>query len=156
MLIEYLPSESLDNVPLTPSEKYAASAYILDALSDLESRGYYPQDLKLPNILLSHDSQMVHIVDLGNGITEGMFRVGSEWRLLQGNTDSRDVCYAFGKTLLYLFSDEDSDETAMENLPPLIHTIVFECCGDQLEPDIQVHDFRTKYSVSLMELASKD
>jgi len=159
MLIEYLPSESLHNVLLAPSEKYAASAYLLDALSDLETREYYPQDLKLPNILFSRDRRMVHIVDLGTGVTEGMYREGSEWRLLHGNANSRDICYAFGKTLLYLFSEEDSDEEseekAIESLPPLIRTIVVECCGDQLEQDIRVDYVRRKYGTGLLELAGE-
>ena len=100
MLIEYIPSESLSNVRLTRWGKYAASAYTLDALSDLEMHKYYPQDLKLPNILFSHDTRMVHIVDLGNGVIEGMYRIGSERRLPHGNTKSRDICSAFGKTYM--------------------------------------------------------
>ena len=79
ILMEWLPTESLNNVRLTPSNKCAASACLLDALSDLETREYYPQDLKLPNILFSRDRRTVHIVDLGNGVTEGMYRVESEW-----------------------------------------------------------------------------
>jgi len=82
--------------------------------------------------------------------SEGMYRVESEWRLLHGNANARDVCYAFGKTLLYLFSEEDSDEEAsdekaIESLPSLIRTIVVECCGDQLEQDIKVDDVCRKY-----------
>ena len=88
ILIEWLPTESLNNVRLTPSDKCAASACLLDALSDLETREYYPQDLKLPNILFSHDRRMVHIVDLGNGVTQSMYRVESEWRLLHGNANA--------------------------------------------------------------------
>jgi len=62
MLIEYIPSESLSNVRLTRWGKYTASAYTLDALSDLEMHKYYPQDLKLPNILFSHDRRMVKVL----------------------------------------------------------------------------------------------
>ena len=89
-----------------------------------------------------------------------MYRVESEWRLLHGNANARDVCYAFGKTLLYLFSDEDfneeeSDEKAIESLPSLIRRIIDECCGDQLEQDIKVDDIGRKYCPRLIELAGE-
>ena len=88
-----------------------------------------------------------------------MYRVESEWRRLHGNANSRDIFYAFGKTLSYLFSDEDtddeSDEKTIERLPLLIRTIVVECCGNQLERDIRVDNIRRKYRVRLLELSGE-
>src|SRR5206468_3915663 len=93
--IEYLSAESLNGAHLTQSEKYRVVVLLLDALSNLEAHRYCPQNLKLANILLSADKQILHIIDLGAG-TEGMYRVESEGSTLQGKMNGRDMYYMLG------------------------------------------------------------
>lgn len=149
LLIEYASSKSLAHVRLTPSEIYSIIVLLLDALCDLEARGYYPQDLKLPNILVSDDKRLLHIVDLGSGLTEGMYRLESERSVLRGKMTGRDMCYTFGKTVSHLYYDENDDVPPVETLPSLIRRIVVECCGNDLEPDIRMEDVRRKYCAVL-------
>lgn len=156
LLFEYSSSKSLAHIRLTPSEVYSIIVLLLDALCDLEARGYYPQDLKLANILLSDDKRILKIVDLGSGLTEGMYRPGSERSILRGKMTGRDMCYTFGKTVSQLFYDENDDVIPVESLPPLIRRMVAECCGNDLDPDIRVEDFNRKYSALLIEAGSKE
>jgi serine/threonine protein kinase len=168
ILIEYLSSKSLDNAQLTLSEKYAVIGLLLNALTDLEARGYYPQDLKLSNILLSNDKRVLHIIDLGSGITRGMHRVSSWRRISQGKMNSQDMCYTFGRTVSHLYahegsdessdesSHEGSDELSVESLPELIQGIVIECCGNEMDQTVQVGDVCRKYSVLLEKAASQE
>jgi serine/threonine protein kinase len=150
LLFEYASSKSLAHIRLTPSEVYSIIMLLLNTLCDLEACGYYPQDLKLPNILVSDDKRLLHIVDLGSGLTEGMYRLESERSILRGKMTGRDMCYTFGKMVSQLYYEND-DVPPVETLPPLIRTIVMECCGNDLEPDIRVEDVHRKYCPLLAE-----
>lgn len=154
LLFEYVSSESLADVQLTLSESYSVIVLLLSALCDLEARGYYPQDLKLPNILLSNDKKTLQIVDLGSGLTDGMYRPESERNILRGKMTGRDMCYTFGKTVSHLYHDENDDVLPIESLPPLIQKIVVECCGNDLEPSIRVEDVWRKYGSLLANAES--
>jgi len=164
ILLRYVSSKSLDSAQLTPSEKYTVVGLLLTALSDLEAHGYYPQDLKLSNILLSDDKRVLHVVDLGAGVTEGMYRVDSVRRILLDKMNSRDMCYTFGKTVWDLFSLDDSDESpgespddlSVENLPDLIQKMVLECCGNEMDPEKRVEDVHREYSELLENAASRE
>jgi len=148
LLIEYLPSEPLHNMQLAPSEKYRIINLILDALTDLEARGYYPQDLKLPNLLLDSEKRKLHVVDLGSDLTRGMYRPESEATIIGGKIEPRDMLYAFGKTIWDLYDTEYPIELRVPmkgSLPPLIERIVVECCHEGVDPALRVVDIRDKY-----------
>ena len=80
----------------------------MDALTDLEARGYYPQDLKLSNLLLDSKKRELHVIDLGSGLTTGKYRPESERSILGfgGKMEPRDMLYMFGKTVWDLYDKE--------------------------------------------------
>ena len=139
-------------------EKYTVVNLILDALNDLESRGYYPQDLKLPNILLSADKRSLYVIDLGAGLTEGMYRAESERAILQGKMQSKDMLYTFGRTVWDLYDGNYPDELIVPvrgTLPPLIERLITECCGIGLKQELRVVDVREIYRPLLEEAATR-
>jgi serine/threonine protein kinase len=164
ILLRYVSSKSLENIQLTPSEKYTVIGLLLTALSDLEERGYYPQDLKLSNILFSDDKWVLHIVDLGSGVTEGMDQVKSLRSILQDKMNWQDMCYTFGKTVsdLYSFDDfkespnESSGELSVESIPDLIQKMILGCCGNEMDTEKRVKDVRSEYSDLLENAASQE
>jgi hypothetical protein len=81
---------------------------------------------------------------------------------LQNKMKSRDMCYIFGKTVLDLFScddsdkgpDESSDELLVDYLPDLIQKMILECCGNEMDAEKRVEDVRRDYSDLLENAAS--
>jgi hypothetical protein len=76
---------------------------------DLEKHGYYPQDLKCSNLIL--DDGHLWVIDLGSGLTLGMYRLEAEKNILFGNVEARDMLYTIGKTVWQLWDDEFSNRT---------------------------------------------
>lgn len=158
LLIEYLYSQSLNDIQLSSSEKYIIIGLILDALTDLEARGYYPQDLKLSNLLLDSKNRTLHVIDLGSGLTMGMYRPESERKIMGvgGKMESRDMLYTFGRTVWDLYDEEYPEELRVPlegSLPPLIERMVTECCEDEVDPALRIVDIRDKYQLLLQEAA---
>ena len=72
-----------------------------------------PRISKCNNIILD-DNHGLYIIDLGGGLTEGMYRPESEWKILQGQMTASDVLYTFGRTVWGLW---DSDFVGDEKEP---------------------------------------
>lgn len=160
LLIEFISSPVLAEVQLTKSDKYLATKLILDALTDLEKRGYYPQDLKCCNLLIDSENQKLDIIDLGCGLTPGMYRPEAENDILMGKMKSKDMLYTLGRTVWELWDDEYEYSTEQRvpiegSLPPVIENIVKECCSEELDPTLRVVDVQEKYRLCLEEIAKE-
>jgi len=87
--------------------------------------GYDPQDLTLPNVLWV-DKQVLHIIDLGAGVTEGMYQVESARFILQGKMNEWYILlHAWNNGVGY----ENVGDLPLESVPPLIQKAMrIECC----------------------------
>lgn len=74
LLLEFIDGKDLSELcsSLDSHQRYSITAATLDAIADFETHGYYPQDLKCANIVLRH-SDMVFVVDLSGGFSQGMY-----------------------------------------------------------------------------------
>jgi serine/threonine protein kinase len=156
ILIEFVDGTSLDEVvtSLTTAERYSITRLILEAVKDLESRGYYPQDLKCNNILW--DKDRITIIDLGGGLTLGMYRPEAEWDILQGRITGRDMLFGVGRTLWELFDPEYPEGIRVPeegSLPLVIRDLIRECCAEDIDPNLKVADIWEKYHAALEALA---
>ena len=70
--------DDLSEAALTVHQKFDVTIKLLQGLVDLESRLYFPQDLKLENIMIRHIDSSLVIIDLGDGRTPGYFRDRSQ------------------------------------------------------------------------------
>ena len=68
LLIEFIESSALDELELTVPEKYSTTKSILEAVTDLEKRGYYPLDLNSSNPL-SDENRRLYVIDLEVGLS---------------------------------------------------------------------------------------
>lgn len=130
-LIEFIHSSALDEAQLTVPERYSATKSLLEAVTDLEKRGYYPVDLKCSNLLLDKN-QKVYVIDLGVGFTPGMYRPEAEEHIMRGGINGREMLYMLGRTLWQLWDDEFSPELrvpAEGMLPQVIEKMVQDCCS---------------------------
>ena len=69
LLLSAIDGDDLSELTLTLIDKWSVTAKLLHALVDLESRSYFPQDLKPGNIMLRSVDRSLVIIDLGDGLT---------------------------------------------------------------------------------------
>lgn len=134
LLLEYIDGENLSQISsvLNEMQLYSMTASILDAITDFEMRGYYPQDLKCANIVSRNKDMSLFVVDLGTGFTEGM-HLQEATRAFGGvSILPYQMVYTLGRTLWELWMDDippvDENEEAPGSLPVIIQKLVKECC----------------------------
>lgn len=135
------PTQTLAEITPANFERYAITRSILEAILDLEKYRYYPQDLKCSNIMLGENHDL-HIIDLGGGLTEGMYRLEAKDDILQGRIKPKDMLYTFGRTVWDLWDPEFTGvEKRPQNgrLPTLIEEMVMECSNDDVENQEILH-----------------
>ena len=98
LLIKFIESSALDKLKLTVQEKYSTTKSILEAVTDLEKRRYYPLDLKCSNLLLDENHRL-YVIDLGVGFMPGMYRPEAEENIMQGKINGREMLYMLGRTV---------------------------------------------------------
>ena len=150
-----------DEAKLTEADKYMTTQLILDMVADMESRGYYPQDLKCSNLLLDIKKRKLHLIDLGAGITRGMYRPEAESNILRGDITGRDMLYTLGRTLWELWDSESFLADLLHtlpvdgSLPSIIERMIKECCSEQVSPTAHVTDFSKIYKILIAEVVKE-
>lgn len=137
-LLSAIDGDDLSELTLTVDEKLDVTIKLLQALVDLESRSYFPQDLKPENIMIRHVDKSLAIIDLGDGRTPGYYRDRSHSERLQdreippaGKFMGSDSFYTIGRTLWAIWLDDPdgfNDDTIPATFPPLISELIGECC----------------------------
>lgn len=146
LLIQFIDAPTIDDVPLTIAEKYSMTRKILEAITDLEKHGYYPQDLKCSNLILDKHGHL-WVIDLGAGLTPGMYRPENERKVLRCEMEAWDMLYNLGRTVWELWDGEFPRDLRVPTegmLPPVIGELVRECCSE-VDPKLQVVDIWGKY-----------
>lgn len=138
LLLTVIDGDDLSKLTLTLSDKWNVTDSLLHALLHLESRSYFPQDLKPANIILRRADMSVVIIDLGDGYTEGYYRDCSSSGLVKGHEtppagvfQASDSFYTLGRTLWAIWSDDplcfDHPEPP-NTIPQLIRHMIHDCC----------------------------
>lgn len=134
LLLEFIDGDNLSELSgiVDRSTLYSITATILEAITDLEMRGYYPQDLKCANVVMRHSDKSLFVVDLGDGFSEGMHLQESVQAFGKGSIVAKHMLYTLGRTIWELWIDDvppdDETKEAPNTLPPLIRTIINDCC----------------------------
>jgi len=141
LLLSAIDGNDLSQLTLTLNDKWSITAQLLHALVDLESRSYFPQDLKPQNIMLRHVDKSLVIIDLGDGRTEGYYHVRSESKCIQdreiapaGEFKPSESFYTIGRTLWAIWSDDDFCFNCSEpptTVPELIRDLIHKCCDTE-------------------------
>jgi hypothetical protein len=144
LLTEFIDGENLVDLSskFDQSQLYVITALILEAIADLEMRGYYPQDLKCANIVRRDRDGSIFIVDLGDGFSEGMhLREAVKVRSIL----AKHMLYTLGRTLWELWIDDvppdEETKEAPDSFPSLIRSLVNDCClGGQFKTVAEVKE----------------
>ena len=134
LLTEFIDGENLVELSgkFDQSQLYVITARILEAIADLEMRGYYPQDLKCANIVRRHSDEAIFVVDLGDGFSEGMHLREAMKVPVKGSILAKHMLYTLGRTLWELWLDdippEEETKEAPDDFPSLIRSLVDNCC----------------------------
>ena len=139
LLLTAIDGDDLSKLTLTLSDKWNVTDNLLHALLHLESRSYFPQDLKPANIIRRRADMSVAIIDLGDGHTEGYYRDRSSSSHVQGREippagvfQGSDSFYTLGRTLWAIWSDDPLCFNHPEppgTMPQLIRHIIHDCCN---------------------------
>jgi hypothetical protein len=116
---------------LDNDDRYELTDNIVRALRDLESRGYYPQDLKCYNIIRKKGSNDVSLIDFGEGITLGWCDPETQEKVNRGEITARDALYILGKTLQELWINDVPTGEIPDTIPASIRALVKSCCEDR-------------------------
>lgn len=141
LLLDAIDGDDLSELTLTLDDKWNVTGKLLEALVHLESRSYFPQDLKPGNIMLRRVDKSLVVIDLGDGRTEGYYRDQSGSKCVQdratppaGEFKSSDSFYTIGRSLWAIWSDDPDcfkDATPPDSIPPLIRYLINKCCDTQ-------------------------
>src|SRR5277367_4474423 len=138
LLISKIEGDCLSDLILTTEEKWSVTSKLLNALEDLISRSYFPQDLKPENLMIHRSDQSIAIIDLGDGRTDYFYRdtskavkIEDRTRPPAGQFESKHAFYTIGRTLLAIWSGQypgPDDGQLPENLPDVIRELIRRCC----------------------------
>jgi serine/threonine protein kinase len=134
LLTEFIDGENLMELSskFDQSQLYVITALILEAIADLEMRGYYPQDLKCANIVRRHRDGSLFVVDLGDGFSEGMHLREAVKASASVSILAKHMLYTLGRTLWELWIDDipavEETKEAPDGFPSLIRSLVDNCC----------------------------
>jgi len=156
LLLEYIDGQNLSDIihSCGLSQLYTPTVCILEALVDLEKRGYYPLNLNCANIVLRDSDNAIFVVDLGSGFSRGMDMKLGRTEIGRGEL-STQMLDILGRTILELWTDEIlPDHSKVEvrlDLPPLIRELVTDCClGSRFET---IADAKEAYFIQLLAAA---
>lgn len=131
LLLEFIDGANLSELSTNSDgmQLRSITASILELVADLETRGYYPQDLKCSNLVSRQRDRSLFVVDLGSGFTHGMHMRDATRR---SPILAEHMLYTLGRTVWELWLDDappdDEKEAAPARFPPLIRSLVDECC----------------------------
>ncbi|HEU0048970.1 MAG TPA: hypothetical protein VFQ43_15365 [Nitrososphaera sp.] len=115
--------------------------------ADLERRNFYHEDLKCTNIMRRHADGQLFFIDLGGGLTEGMYRHDRESVLYSQGPDATDALFTLGRTIWELWAADSPRKGA-----PLdrvrngtVRDIIRDCENGSVESIVHLSD---KYSSS--------
>lgn len=134
LLTEFIDGDNVTELSdkLNQSQLYVTTALILEAIADLEMRGYYPQDLKCANIVRRRSDGSIFIVDLGDGFSAGMYLREAMKTPAGGSVLPKHMLYTLGRTIWELWIDDvppDEETTgAPAHFPSVIRSLVDNCC----------------------------
>ena len=138
LLLSAIDGDDLSELTLTLNDKWSVTAKLLHVLVHLESRSYFPQDLKPENIMLRCVDKSLVIIDLGDGRTEGYYRDRSSSKRIQdrdmappGEFRPSDSFYTIGRTFWAIWSDDSFCFKYAEppnTIPALIRDLIHNCC----------------------------
>ena len=77
---------------------------VIRLAADLERRKFYHEDLKCTNIVRRHADGELFFIDLGGGMTRGMYRAERESVLWSQGPDVTDALFTLGRTLWELWA----------------------------------------------------
>jgi len=72
--------------------------------ADLERRKFYHEDLKCTNIVRRHADGQLFFIDLGGGLTEGMYRHERKSIIYSQGPDATDALFTLGRTIWELWA----------------------------------------------------
>src|SRR5947207_1732885 len=72
--------------------------------ADLERRKFYHEDLKCTNIVRRHADGQLFFIDLGGGLTEGMYREERDSVIRSRGPDATDALFTLGRTIWELWA----------------------------------------------------
>jgi serine/threonine protein kinase len=131
-LIQRIPGENLVmDESVNDDDRLELAVNIIRALRDLESRGYYPQDLKCYNIIRKKGSNDVGLIDFGEGITLGWCDPETQEKVNRGEITARDALYILGKTLQELWTNDVPTGDMPDTIPASIRSLIQSCCKDR-------------------------
>lgn len=118
---------------------------IIRLAADLERREFYHEDLKCSNIVRRDADSEVFFIDLGGGLTEGMYREERESVLRSQGPDATDALFTLGRTLWELWAADSPRKSALldriEN--ETARRIIRDCEQGDVESIVHLHE---KYS----------
>jgi len=77
---------------------------IIHLATHLERRKFYHEDLKCSNIMRRHADGELFFIDLGGGLTDGMYREEREFVIMDHGPDATDALFNLGRTLWELWA----------------------------------------------------
>ena len=77
---------------------------IIRLAADLERRKFYHEDLKCSNIVRRNADGELFFIDLGGGLTDGMYRQGRELVIFSQGPDVVDALFTLGRTIWELWT----------------------------------------------------
>jgi serine/threonine protein kinase len=113
---------------------------VIRLAADLERRKFYHEDLKCSNIVRRHADGELFFIDLGGGLTEGMYREERESVLWSQGPDATDALFTLGRTLWELWTADSPRNGApldrVEN--ETVRHIIRDCEQGNVESIIQL------------------
>jgi tRNA A-37 threonylcarbamoyl transferase component Bud32 len=115
--------------------------------ADLERRDFYHEDLKCTNVVRRHADGQLFFIDLGGGLTEGMYRLGREIVLHTQGPDASDALFTLGRTMWELWAADSPRKGApLDRIPnETVRDIIRDCENGSVESIVHLSD---KYSSS--------
>lgn len=115
--------------------------------ADLEQRKFYHEDLKCTNVVRRHADGQLFFIDLGGGLTEGMYRE-ERWSVIYSQgPDATDALFTLGRTIWELWTADSPWKGAPLDrvCNATVRDIISDCENGSVESIVHLSD---KYSSS--------
>ena len=120
---------------------------IIRLAADLERHKFYHEDLKCTNIIRRHADGEIFFIDLGGGLTRGMYREERESVIRYGDgPDATDALFTLGRTLWELWTADSPWKDVPLDLikDETVRSIIMDCEQGNVE---SIHCLSEKFSV---------
>jgi serine/threonine protein kinase len=133
-------------------EKHLDEPFLLDITfklirlaADLERCNFYHEDLKCTNIVRRHTDGQLFFIDLGGGLTDGMYRPERESVIYSQGPDATDALFTLGRTIWELWvADSPRKGAPLDRVHNgIVRDIIRDCEEGRLESIMHLSD---KYS----------